>query len=563
MIKNKNFSTAKKIILTVISFLTFGLTVSGVNAAWNIYVPGDLVSNGTTQASAPVAYLAGSKTKYYSIESAVAAANKSSTANDKKVVVIPSATDNVTNEVVIKKSFTINSGTTLLFPFSESYLNTELNSKNKPSGDDYFAYFKSDSIDNNITNEYYFADYNDEYIKQYCKLNVVLNDNVEITIENGGRFFIGSVCGSFPNGDGVMTSVSGNYAQLTMNSNSKIINNGELQCYGYIKENINNNGSIIENTGTIIEPFVLIDWWGGSDFAGCLKGPICPFDQYDLLNIRSTIKFTKNGQLKVIVNIRIDAKLAKVHSAFDYYSDSLVTFIASSEAFFNTGGNSDIYLKYTPQDPRYTKREIEYRINSICKITLNGNITTGTISGGVNAIVMNLKFNSKDFPLSVPNNYYVINNGTLNIQSELKFYPGAIIENNGTIAIEKPLILYTNLDFAQKEYGKKVKTYINNKGLKAKLYNGGILKINSSFGGIIEPKDQEESQIITQNNFSNTSQVKQGYGKKKNAVSVIYQKGSPENHSEQGVTRINSINNLTSIEKNKTYNCSGNGYYVI
>ena len=173
----------------------------------------------------------GNKKEYTRIEKALEDANKTGVSTTVIVYAGYSYT--------IYKDCVIGENVTLLIPFSDSCLeapvynsgetsvtNSTTTYGNRNGSGSGFADADSTSVGNNLKTE---VKVGTEY------------QNVTIIINNGGKLIIGGTVGSTaqkPTGQ-----TSGNYAHIIMFPMSKIIVNGEITCFGYIKENSSNNKS--------------------------------------------------------------------------------------------------------------------------------------------------------------------------------------------------------------------------------------------------------------------------------------------------------------------------------
>lgn len=131
--------------------------------------------------------------------------------------------------------------------------------------------------------------------------NVVTIDS-GVTLTNNGNIYVGGTLaggsGAFNVGDYNIYSghTFGTYSKLVMKSKSTLNSTGNLYCYGYIKEEPSNNGSLINcYSGTVKVPFVVRDFKGGGVTVSCANDSgdkYCfPFNQYEVRNITPEINY--------------------------------------------------------------------------------------------------------------------------------------------------------------------------------------------------------------------------------------------------------------------------------
>ena len=193
----------------------------------------------SAQESNPVAYY--DSTYFSSLEAAINSANN---VGNKTVYVIPGSNP------IVKNSFTINSGVSLILPYeNETYINSPTSSNVFKEQDD----------------------------ATYMKLKVTLDDGVKIT--NYGTMIVGGSIGAGAGAGLYGGATNGNYAQLTLKDNSQVLckNGSKLTVYGYITEYAKHQGDydevadrttwpkIILESGSILNaPFIIHDFRGGS-----------------------------------------------------------------------------------------------------------------------------------------------------------------------------------------------------------------------------------------------------------------------------------------------------------
>ena len=126
----------------------------------------------------------------------------------------------------------------------------------------------------------------------------------DITLTNKGTIQIGGITTGGNGGKSYAGQTSSDYAQITLGNNAKIDSYGNIECYGFIVEESNNNNSqVIMNSGNLTMPFVVVEHRGGTNFKdlaggflGALMGSFkgAPFNRFFMQNViaKLTIKST-------------------------------------------------------------------------------------------------------------------------------------------------------------------------------------------------------------------------------------------------------------------------------
>lgn len=509
-LKSKNIYKYFLILLALaFCFLSVGFS------SWNIY---DSFSIEAIQVE-PVCYNSSTGVQYYTIEDALKNASSGQTIYCY-----------IGKNPTIRKSCTIGNNITLCLPFSDTkYNGRQMNAESSNT------WFSGELVNN-------FADSNQINCDKYLKNTVSIGKNVTVT--NNGIINIGGVLGS--ESQGLQGSTTGDFAQIIMNDNSTIINNGAIDCMGYIKERSKNNGSkIINNSSSIVKmPFVFYDYKGGTYTAsvyGNDTSKIFPLNCYDFPNIQPVQEYNYKSHLigyvdlytnqvtkpvkkgRITVNITIAAR----HNTDD------LEIIGESNSMYNIlDSNSKIILKYTPiGDPVFTRVSIEnnyyigsggyttidfYGNNSYIgtSITLNAaNDVTYTGSGfGYEAVAelakgiieknlnQTIQTSSIDFPIPW-NLSLTFHSGAFQLTNSIKLLGGAKINiengatfslvNNGKVNIydsSSGSALYQDTAFSSYIYpfSKGEGVFINNGNLTISSGTsfGGRITSNSSTGVI-------------------------------------------------------------------------------
>ena len=312
---------------------------------------------------------------------------------------------------------------------------------------------------------------------------------------------------------------------------NKIINKntGLIDCLGYIKEDSNNRGAILENYGTVKLPMVFYDYKGGGCTASLYANNTYkefPLSQYDFPNIKIEQNHYYGCKMIGLVDLytgavahpvdRVTITMAARHNVdeINFISNeeiSLLQFKSEGHIKINYISNSNDYTSYN----KYKTLQAGPTANSY--FTLNANINFNYFKIALNAAndvsvepkrleflvkplvksilsSLNTTMQTKEIDYPIPWNFSIsVNSGySLDFNQRVKFLGGSklIIKEGATVNINSAFILYDSSNNDKKLY-EDVKSptetiYPYDKG-DALLINEGTLNINSGaqFGGKI------------------------------------------------------------------------------
>lgn len=426
----------------------------------------------------------GNKKEYTRIEKALEDANSIATSSfPQTVYVIP----NLGFEVKIYKDCVVNPFVTLCLPHigTTSY-DSEISKMQDLDGD-------GNATDNETT----FSDSTLAKVNSNRVTFVTLNEDVVLTVKNGGALQIGGQFGR--EGQTMAGQTTGLYCELGMRKNSKIISYGDVECYGYIKElDKLNNGSVLDlKLGTLKCPLVIYDYKGGSLTLDISKSNICPFDIFDLPNIQSL--------MRIYSGVKVNAELRMVISALGLQQDSvnlIGTTTTNTMMCLKTGY---IEWKYTPDTIGITSNNV----GSKTKINVFGDFSFGSIkiSKGMPSLGIGLDINTDNYflPLSYKFQITVESGYNLSIDKKIKLMPGCNVwlKKDSNITINNSIVLYpsgyteTSTEYAPYPTGLPA----------AKIYSNGITNLTSNgcVGGLIETSENNAILGISSSSYSVTS----------------------------------------------------------
>lgn len=530
----------KSSIFFFLSFLTIAFLSIG-SSYWNVNHANKKDFPLTSVSKEEVAYFyfkdttgTEKKRSFTSIEGALAAAGKDTNANT--VFVVPG-----TNPT-IHKSCAIASGDTLCIPYEgETYDGRQKESQKSGTWKTRATFEKGVPVSGDFIPDSYgysttpFADSKKEFVSYFKKNEVTISAGLTLTVSSGAYLNIGGILGW--EGQIVTGQTSGKYCQITRKANSKIINQGTIDCRGYIKEAEKNSNSEIVmpkgNQGTRKLPCVFYDYQGGKYTASVYGGEtkIFPLTQYDFPNVQSKRTFNYGSKLIGYVDlftqkvphtakvgfVNVTAVLAARHNADDLEiigptsSDpkdpkSLFEMNSESSAIVikrNSSGN--LYTTDPSLQPDSTtkidiKGEVYFQSTQISIAAANDVSIEPKWLDGLSVLLesMTKKLNQTIdtsavyFPLPWNILLAVNSNSSLTISSLMKMRPGSEIDvsDTGTLTIGGKLIVYDDSRnsslFQWPSVNGIPNPYPNDKG-NAKVLNAGTrtIKTGASFGGLI------------------------------------------------------------------------------
>ncbi len=444
-------------------FFIFAFSVNSVFSYWNI--AHDIISSETTptKTNEPVCYTKSDNKQYTSIEKALEKANSGET-----VYVIPGTKPTISRNCVIKENVT------LCLPYDgTTYFNSEVHGTN------------------NV-----FSDASESSINTNRVTQVIIKENVKITMKTGSNLNIGGIVAG--PGQGLAGQTAGKYCEILMKNGSQIISNGgNINCFGYIKEDVNNTCFISVENATVVVPFVIHDFKGGSATLGIenrTTDKFCPFEIFDFPNIQSKIRIYSSSFLKSYCQIYIS-------STKTYFPtnepDRYLTVIG------NTTSNTIFILKNGYIDMKHTPDEsgISKTFSATDKTTdifeIYGSCSIGSISISISVLTKTVTVYTANFflPLCYRYKIYLKDNSALNVDKNIKFMNGSevTVDAGSKITLNNSKIIFYESDYMKKEndvytYNKESINKYPTIASPAQLINNGTIEVDNSsaIGGFIQ-----------------------------------------------------------------------------
>lgn len=417
------------------------------------------------------------------------------------------------------------------------------------------------------------SDSTKEKVNKFRMNQVFLNS--KLTVEQGGYLYIGGVNGS--DESLVKNQVTGQYSEITMSSKASLDIEGEVTCWGYIKEaDKSNNGSnvIVEKTGTLKTPLVFYDFKGGFVSVAFNSEKIFPLSQWDMPNIQSQLTVNYGGKLvgRWLLNMN------------DTYYSGEAKILASDHAFFNmTNENSKAVIKYNPYSYLYTTwTDSSFRYKKGTKYDPKGGLTNFDLYGGgafgtlsvslkqkiVGQAAITYNIVSSNFDLPINYRYQIgLHNGTFNLGNKIKFMPGSSLhvyedatlnQTNNVIYIQS-----INYDEASKDgsyfYPELSSTSLI--GNTARLIVDGTYNVNSgNFGGYVETNNSK-GQFNISKDAGTTASVKEAGYQSATKISYTTSTASTELVISNSGYKYEANSNINFISKGNYWNLS-NGFTI-
>ena len=290
-------------------------------------------------------------------------------------------------------------------------------------------------------------------------LLLTINKNTTLTVY--GRVVIGANRASGgEGGQGIQGDVYNNYSEIINNGN--IIVYGELTSIGYLS----GSGQLEAMSGsTIVEPFVVVGWRGGSNASGVyLKNQIFPFIEYKMHNISISTKINIGASYNGLASIYASSKWTTAN-----YS------LIGNSAIIEPVGNGSYIIKSFDSVTNETTIELygKFKDNS-------GSLTVASVDISTNGLYFGVSHNV---------NLYIKSDSVFDVSQYYKLLPGSkvVIEENATVNLAGNLIVYkdwTDLGFGGNHSTNKKGSCSYPELENPEFIINGTLNVYGSFAGI-------------------------------------------------------------------------------
>ena len=510
--------------------LTLSFTMVGLSS-WNVF---DMFNLDYVNLE-PVCYNATqNKKEYYTIEGALENAKSGDTIYTY-----------IGKNPTIRKSVEIKSGVTLCVPFEN--INNTWNGRQ--SGQDTSKWFDDCGG--------YFADTNSNSVAKWRKNSIKIAKNVTLT--NKGNLYIGGVLGQ--ENMGLSGHTSGAYCELTMDSNSQLINTGTIQCLGYIKEvEQNNNSKLFAQSGKIYSPFVVQDYKGGTSTVGTYQdGKITPFNVFSMPNIQVYSKFSYDSTLVGLADLYtgstsiLGIEIKAQHNATD------INIIGKSSSLIMLADkNAYVETKYHSPSAAYTTND------DVSSTTMKfyGGASNGSMKMEVKVPVLGTKVvdtKSVLFPISYKYDVSFYN-GTYNFVTPIKLLNGTkmFIDNTANLNVNADFIIYSQ-DFNDVEYGGTKYP----KKPHAELITNGSITYNKTNGGLTQTlSTKADFSYIYENSSTLNISSREGYGVREKLVDFVFKCTNTVDETAKAKLATTTDSSIGNLERTVYVSEVGKDYFT-
>lgn len=455
----------------------------------------------------------------------------------------------------IRSNTEIKSGVTLIIPFNGEMYNGRNRGEQGTSGDNYW--FHNYTRVTTYNNSNYAVDYDSTGLSTaWLKNTVTIASEVQLT--NNGNLYIGGVVGHVaqrPSG-----ATSGYYTQIKMSYKSKIINNGTIECYGYIKEATQNSQSeVINESGTIEMPFVIWDYKGGTSTAGAYQGgPVIPFNTYDMPNIQPKLTIKYGSSLVGYCSLHTGSTSILGYNIAAKYNNTDFTVIGSSNALINLKSGGYAVIKYNPEKFGYTTEK------STTQLDLYGGATFGSMALTVDLgipLIGNIDVETSElyFPINYKYNITLNGNGSsYDMSYKMKIMTGGTLTvgSGVTLNMNGEMIIYESYSDLSQIY--KYPTGLS----EGKLIVNGTLNVSGTLGGKVY--SNEENAILNILAGATLSASNQEGDGTRDGTSFVLNNATVTTVSETATGKLTSLNGTEgNLVVNTVYMSDANKYWEV
>ena len=382
-------------------------------------------------------------------------------ASGNTVYAIPNKNPSITRACEVK------SGVTLTFPYEGT------------------TYERSSTDDESPLSGFATAD-SGKYCKNKITIKKVTNSDGDIvaTITINGTVNIGGQRRS----TGPQGCTSGYYVEWLVESDVRIDIRGKLYCMGYIREDSDYNGSVINvySTGTLTQPMVSYDWGSAGNANAAINKDIFPFNYFDCPQVSPSIYFYSGAKLEASVWMYGNTAKDMTANAYIIGDTSDIALVQSSRS-----GDLNEYIYWKNTDTvsgiTLTNSKTTHKI----ELNIQGDYLLSYLKMELETVLTTVNIDSSKYFLPFSNffNIKVLSGSTFNVKNKVKFLPGSTItvEEGATVDINNSTIIYNT------RTGDNGNIYGYSGTTAAKLVNNGILNINAAFGGKIETSSSGNS----------------------------------------------------------------------
>lgn len=385
-----------------------------------------------------------------------------------EIFVIPQAGTSLCRPIQIQNTHTIENGDSLKLPYDGETI--------KPS----------DFVGNSI------VDNSNRNVEIYRRNLVEIVNGSELKIENGGSLLVGGIFNTH--------GVTGNYAEIDLDSGSSITCDGKMEVYGYIKEkkesakfssktdgndlNENDGKRFVKfnSNGTLICSLAIKDSQSGGVMTSLNDSGVCPTNEFNIQSIQTFTTFAYGSKATALARMSAAGKNKEVNCGF--IGKDGPTKNAEENCVFYLQSGSSLSMEYVPSNVGLTNPAPNADYS---KFIISGSVKLGGLYLDVS--VTKIDTTKYFFPLSYLMNLYVENGGDFQVNNQLKIYPGSsiTIKKGGKMSLNSDLMVYSCDDLASLDSSSSFIYPVSRVGIDGLVVDNGTFSMSSGthFGGKI------------------------------------------------------------------------------
>lgn len=229
---------------------------------------------------------------------------------------------------------------------------------------------------------------------------LTINSGVTLTVD--GTLTIGGVI-SFPSTD-YQGHTSGAHGEIVNNGDINV--NGSLESYGFVT----GSGDVtIQDGGKLYEPFIVLDYTGGTNTLAIVSAMQSPFKHYAMQNVQTTLTLASGSSLYGYCNLYAGSS----------YNKTIAPIIANGDSLFKTTSNTEIVRTYDGSKTTSTYSDIG---------TTSFEVSGGMTFQSLTLEIFGFEVTTAHVEFPIPYNYqFDLSNGDYYVTQGLNLLPGASI----------------------------------------------------------------------------------------------------------------------------------------
>ncbi len=279
---------------------------------------------------------------------------------------------------------------------------------------------------------------------KYKNLEITVASNAKLTIR--GSLYLGATL-HHPD-QSAQGHTSGKYNQLKLDGQVIVEQGGTLDVMGRV---IGEGSITVNNGGKLLQPFMILDYNGGTNTESMFSAGVTPFKMYSMVNIQCSGGFTINygGTLYGHASLYFWSSTTTIDQPFVTYDGAQGD---EETALIILKDSSSAHFDY---DDSHSRPEMGTTNNA-----QDAGKTTVTITGGATAGYMSfpLDINTSKVYFSVPYNFeLILQSGNFDIAYPYKLMPGSVVnvKAEATLTVKNGAGLHVYDSFADNGVAKR------------------------------------------------------------------------------------------------------------